>query len=128
MRLHEGKIPFDGPYLRGVTVDKGPMAVLRHRGIDIVVASRALAITDLQQFRAVGIEPAAKRVLALKSRNHHRAAFGPLARKVLLVDAGGIASMKLAKVPYRNLPRPIWPLDPEAAPSFIRIQEFPHDD
>lgn len=128
MRLHEGKIPFDGPYLRGVTVDMGPMAVLRHRGIDIVVASRALAITDLQQFRAVGIEPAAKRVLALKSRNHHRAAFGPLARKVLLVDAGGIASMKLAKVPYRNLPRPIWPLDPEAAPSFIRIQEFPHDD
>lgn len=126
--LHDGRIRFDGPVLRGITVNMGPMAVLRHRGIEIVVASRALAITDLQQFRALGIEPTKKSVLALKSRNHHRAAFAPLAREVLLVDAGGIASMQLAKVPYRNLPRPIWPLDQDyGALSSIRVLEFRHD-
>ncbi|MDR6759268.1 microcystin degradation protein MlrC [Mycoplana sp. BE70] len=126
--LHDGRIAFAGPVLRGVTVDMGPIAVFRHRTIEIVVASRALAITDLQQFRALGIEPAEKSVLALKSRNHHRAAFEPLARKVMLVDAGGIASMQLAKIPYRNLPRPIWPLDPDrGTPSSIRVLEFRHD-
>jgi microcystin degradation protein MlrC len=70
-----------------------------------------VAVMDPQVFLSVGIDPAAKTTLGLKSRNHFRAAYEPLARQVLLVDAGGIASMKLATLPYRNIPRPIWPLD-----------------
>lgn len=127
-RLHADGIPFAGPYLRGVTVDMGPMAVLRHEGIEIIVASRALGVTDLNLFRTLGIEPTAKATLAIKSRNHHRAAFGPIARKVMLVDAGGIASMQLAQIDYRRLPHPIWPLDPEAGPEHIRTVEFKHHD
>lgn len=109
--LSDGRFTCAGPMLRGLALDMGPTAVLRAGGIDIVVSSRAMAVTDLELFRSQGIEPTERAVLALKSRNHHRAAFGPIAREVMLVDAGGIASMRLAGLHYRKLRRPLWPLD-----------------
>jgi len=126
-RLHDGRFCSAGPVLRGVEIEMGPTALLRVEGVQVIVSSRALAVTDVNLFHALGIDPATLGVIALKSRNHHRAAFGPLARQVLLVDAGGIATMALARIDYRNLLRPIWPLDPEASLDDIRIQEFgPH--
>jgi microcystin degradation protein MlrC len=89
----------------------GPTMVLRVEDIDIVVSSVPVAVMDMQVFRSVGIEPTHKTTIGLKSRNHFRAAYEPIAREVVLVDAGGIASMRLAELPYTNIPRPIWPLD-----------------
>jgi len=127
-RLHDGRFRCQGPVLRGVTVEMGPTALLEIDGIKVIVASRALAVTDVSLFHALGLDPARLTTIALKSRNHHRAAFGPLARQVLLVDAGGIATMQLARIAYHHLPRPIWPLDAEARAQDIRLQEFaPHD-
>jgi microcystin degradation protein MlrC len=123
LRLHDGAFACAGPVLRGTRVEMGPTALLQIGGIRAVVASRALAVTDLNLFRSLGLDPAALTTIALKSRNHHRAAFGPIAREVLLVDAGGIATMRLHDITYANLPRPIWPLDPDAGPDQIRILE-----
>lgn len=123
-RLHDGRFRSHGPVLRGVQVEMGPTALLKVDGIRVIVSSRALAVTDVNLFHALGLDPARLTTIALKSRNHHRAAFGPLARQVLLVDAGGIATMQLARIAYHNLPRPIWPLDPDARATDIRLQEF----
>ena len=91
----------------------GDLADLDHDGrLDVIVSSVPVAVMDLQVFRSVGIEPSSLSTIGLKSRNHFRAAYEPIAREVVLVDAGGIASMRLAGLPYRNIPRPIWPLDP----------------
>lgn len=124
LRLHDGRFQCKGPVLRGVPVEMGPTALLEIEGIKVIVSSRALAVTDVNLFHALGLDPARLTTIALKSRNHHRAAFGPLARQVLLVDAGGIATMQLAGIGYRNLARPIWPLDPDANEQDIRLQEF----
>lgn len=124
LRLHDGRFRCQGPFLRGVPVEMGPTALLEVGGIKVIVSSRALAVTDVNLFHALGLDPAQLTTIALKSRNHHRAAFGPLARQVLLVDAGGIATMQLAGIAYRNLSRPIWPLDPEIDGPNIRLQEF----
>lgn len=126
-RLHDGRFRCAGPVLRGVQVDMGPVALLRVAGVQVILATRALAVTDVNLFLALGIDPAMMTTIALKSRNHHRAAFGPLARKVLLVDAGGIATMNLAQIDYRKRLRPGWPLDPAASVDHLRILEFgPH--
>lgn len=129
IKYHYGKIRLKGPVLQGVTIDMGECVLLKHNDIEIIVSSRALAITDIEQFRTFGVDPSKKSVVAVKSRNHHRAAFEPIARKVMLVDAGGIASMQLDKIPYQNLTRPIWPLDQLSNPNTsITILEFCHDD
>jgi microcystin degradation protein MlrC len=42
---------------------------------------------------------------------HFRAAFGPIASQVLVVDAGGLCSPDVTRRTYRNLRRPVFPLD-----------------
>ena len=109
--LSDGRMVYDGPMQRGLAVSMGPTAVLRVGGVEVVVSSNRLQPYDRQFFLSQGIDPAARRVVAVKSAHHFRAAFEPIAREVLVVDAAGITSPDPKKFPYRNLRRPIWPLD-----------------
>ncbi len=47
----------------------------------------------------------------VKSVQHYKAAFAPLAREIVLVDSGGICSPDLSRLNFTRLRRPIWPLD-----------------
>jgi microcystin degradation protein MlrC len=42
---------------------------------------------------------------------HFRAAFEPISGKVIVCDSGALCTPDLAKLPYRKVPRPIFPLD-----------------
>ncbi len=111
INLTDGEFTCAGPMWQGVTFSMGATAVVRIGEIDVIVSSVPTAVMDLNVFRSVGIEPQELTTIGLKSRNHFKAAYGPIAREVLLVDAGGIASMRLHELTYRNIPRPIWPLE-----------------
>ena len=108
--LTDGNYVCEGPMWKGVSFSMGPTAVLKIDEIEVIVSSVPTAVMDLNVFRSVGIDPARKTTLAVKSRNHFKAAYAPIARDTLLVDAGGIASMRLAELTYENIPRSIWPL------------------
>ena len=111
VRLTDGQYVCAGPMWQGVRFSMGPTAVVRKGGIDIIISSVPTAVMDLNVFRSAGIDPERLTTIGLKSRNHFKAAYGPIARDTLLVDAGGIASMRLAELNYVRIPRPIWPLD-----------------
>ena len=89
----------------------GPTVVLRVDGIDLLVVSLPSQMLDLQQFKAFGIDPAAKKVVAIKSMQHFRAAFEPIAGKVIVCDSGALCTPDYTSLPYRKIPRPIFPLD-----------------
>jgi len=89
----------------------GPSAVLRVGGIEVLVVTIARQILDLQQFRAFGIEPRKKSVVALRSMQHFRAAFQPIAGQIIVCDSGALCTPSYDRLPYRNVPRPIFPLD-----------------
>jgi microcystin degradation protein MlrC len=55
----------------------------------------------------------ARRLLALKSSVHFRAAFAGLASAVIEVGGPGLSGPDLASFPYRYVRRPILPLDRE---------------
>jgi len=95
----------------GVLTDMGPTAVLRIGGIDVVTISNRIQTIDLQVFRSQGIEPTHKNVLVVKSVQHFRAAYGPIACEVVLVDTGGICSPDKSRLKFAKLRRPIWPFD-----------------
>ena len=111
LRLSEGLYIGDGPMIGGQTRSWGPTAVLRVDGIDILVVTHAAQMWDLQQFKAFGIDPASQRVVALKSAQHFRAAFGPIAGQVILCDSGALCGPNHRSLRWKNLRRPIFPLD-----------------
>ena len=111
INLTDGEFICSGPMWQGVRFSMGATAVVRTGGIDVIISSVPTAVMDLNVFRSVGISPENLTTIGLKSRNHFKAAYAPIARETMLVDAGGIASMRLKELTYRNIPRPIWPLD-----------------
>jgi len=111
VRLSDGDYLCDGPMMGGLRASWGPCAVLRVGDVEILVTTNRTQMNDLQQFRAFGIDPAAKRVVALKSMQHFRAAFEPIASKVIVCDSGALCTPDLSKLPYKRVRRPIFPLD-----------------
>jgi len=107
----DGRYFADGPMTGGLDKTWGPTAVLRVGGIDILVVSLPAQILDLAQFTAFGIQPATCKVVALKSMQHFRAAFEPIAGKVVVCDSGALCSPNYAALPYLRVPRPLFPLD-----------------
>lgn len=113
-RLTDGRFALDGPMSKGVAVDMGPSAVLQVGNVAVVIANRRFQALDTQFFRHAGIEPSKQEVVAVKSAQHFRAAFAPLASEVLVVDdGGGLTSDNYRRFEYHNVRRPIYPLDLE---------------
>lgn len=110
-RLTDGRFVCDGPMWRGIAKSFGPSGVLRVGGVRILVVTNGMQITDIQQFRHAGIDPVAMATIGLKSMQHFRAAYQPIADEVLVCDCGALCSPDVRKRPFRKLRRPIWPLD-----------------
>lgn len=110
--ISEGSFTLQGPLSSGMRGSMGSTAILRIGGIDVILCSFRLQTMDPALFRSQGIDPEQKAVVALKSAHHFRAAFEPIAREILIVDAGGLASPDLRRFNYKKVRRPVWPLDP----------------
>jgi len=111
--LSNGEYVGDGPMIGGLGGSWGPTAVLKVGEMEILIVTNPAQMLDLQQFRSFGIDPAAKRVVALKSMQHFRAAFEPIAGKVIVCDSGALCTPDLTKLTYRRARRPIFPLNKE---------------
>lgn len=107
-----GRFTFTGPMSRGITLDIGPTAVLRCKGIDIVVAGSRHQVLDTGFFTHAGLQPSDYAVLVVKSSQHFRAAFGPLASEIIVIDSGdGLTSYDLKAFGHSRVRRPVYPLD-----------------
>ena len=107
----DGNYVGSGAMIGGLHRSWGPTAVIRVDGIEILVVSIRAQMLDLQQFKAFGIDPEKKRVVALKSMQHFRAAFEPIAGEVIVCDSGALCTVDYAVLPFSKVPRPVFPLD-----------------
>jgi len=110
--LTNGKFIAYGPMGGGVERDYGPSMVFRVGGIDIVAITNNGQAVDLGQFTSLGIDPTRYTTVAVKSMQHFRAAFEPIAREVILVDTGALCSEVYTPELFDKVRRPVWPLDP----------------
>ncbi len=111
VRITDGTYVAQGPRWKGVTHRLGPTAVFAVDGVEIIVVSNRVQLTELEAFTHAGIDPAQRAVVVVKSMQHFRAAFAPIARETLICDAGALSSKDLSRLPYTRLRRPIFPLD-----------------
>jgi microcystin degradation protein MlrC len=107
--------------MNGVNIAMGPSAVVRSGGVTILLTSRKTAPFDLGQLRSQGIEPLEFAVIGVKAAVAHKRAYDKVAKASYYVDTPGPCTSNLAALPWRQLRRPVYPLDPLSQPE-IRFQ------
>lgn len=98
----------------GTRMALGCACALKLGSVCVMVASVRDQAYGPDLFRVVGIEPGQYRLIVVKSAQHFMAGFAPIARAIVLASGGGPLETDFRKIPYRHVPRPIWPLDEDA--------------
>lgn len=101
--LHNGQVTATGPMAKGLRLDIGRMALLRLDDILIVVGSTRIQAADQSLFTVMGVDPARMNIVVVKSANHFRADFEPIASQVISIIAPGTDVEDPATFMYRNL-------------------------
>jgi microcystin degradation protein MlrC len=109
--ITDGRWTITGPMMTGVTEDIGRTVVLDVGKIQIVISEERSEPFDLGVFTHCGIDPTRKKFLLIKSRQHFRAGFEPIAGHIVLVDGVGVTASDYALFPFDKVRRPIYPLD-----------------
>ncbi|TQV76214.1 M81 family metallopeptidase [Denitrobaculum tricleocarpae] len=112
LKVTDGRWIVRGPMYTGVEVNTGPTAVFETGGVKIVVTSVHHEPWDAGILSENGIDPLACRYILLKSRIHYRAGFAPLAKATYTLDGQGVTTSDNSILTYKNIRRPIYPLDP----------------
>lgn len=98
----------------GARVRLGRTARLQIGGVDVIVAERRTQTFDPEVFLMHGIDVRRCRLVAVKSSNHFRAGFGPLAAEIITADAPGLTTNRVEVFEHARAARPLWPTDPAA--------------
>ncbi|GGG27291.1 microcystinase C [Caldovatus sediminis] len=118
LRLSDGRGVGRRGTIAGRAFDLGPSALLELEGsgLRVVVVSLRRQCHEPRMLEMFGIDIAEARTVVVKSRGHFRAGFDEFFPddRIFEVDAPGLTSPVLANFPWRRLPRPLFPLDPEA--------------
>jgi microcystin degradation protein MlrC len=107
----DGRFTFKGPSFTGTEARLGATAVLAAGRLRVVVMEHAVSTIDPELYRSVGLEPAEAQVVVVKSPNMFRAAYAPIAHQIIMVDTPGASAANLRALPFRRLPRPLYPFD-----------------
>ena len=109
--LSDGVFYNRGPMHGGVRFDLKKSAVLLIDGISVIVGSVPIQAYDIEIFQSHGLMLDDFDILVVKSAVHYRAAFRPKSRKMFPINCPGTVEVDLLKLNYRNIRRPIYPLD-----------------
>ena len=103
--LGDGVVTCEGEMMAGTRTSLGPMALLRvgTTNVRVAVTSSRYQCLDLAFLRHLGVTPEDERMIVLKSTVHFRAAFGPIARAVVLAASPGENICRHADIPFRRL-------------------------
>ena len=110
-RISDGEFVVTGPMATGTRVSMGRTAVLDTGSTQIVVAERRSEPFDLGVFTHCGIDARRKKYVLIKSRQHFRAGFEPIARHIVMCDGDGCTSSDLRLFTYRKRRKPLYPFE-----------------
>lgn len=103
-----------GAMFAGVNFDLGAMCRLVICGVDVIVASRAEQIYDVEPFALHGLDVSRHKIIALKGANHFRAYFRSMAAQIVSVDSIGLSTANITSFSRSRLKGEYWPLSDDA--------------
>ncbi|MFT4726328.1 MAG: microcystin degradation protein MlrC [Granulosicoccus sp.] len=101
--------------ISGKTVSLGKACLLQVGTLQVIVQSRRLGCHDPRHIEIFDINVPDIRTLVVKVRSSMPAAFSEYIKfeDMFFVDTKGRTSPVLTRFPWKNLPRPVLPIDPE---------------
>ena len=115
LALSEGTFVSVSPVNAGVTMRFGPSARVKIGNVELTVVSERFQTFDDRPFLMLGCNMADYDIVGLKSMNHFRAYFAPIADGVVTADTPGLRPANIKNAPLKHVVRPIYPLDEEVA-------------
>ena len=88
------------------------LALLDVEGVDVVVASKHVGCYDPQMMRTLGAEPKERKAIVVKL-GYLEPEIRAIAKRSMMALTTGSSDELFERLPYKNLPRPIFPLDKE---------------
>ena len=95
----------------GFTAPVGAAAALEIEGNIVIVNDVRGQVFSPSCFHDLGVDVAAQRAVVVKSTQHFHAQFEPLAQAILYCETQGALALDIDPDRFRNLRRPMWPLD-----------------
>ena len=115
--ITDGEFGVTGPMATGARMRMGRTAVLDTGRVQVVVSEGRVEPHDLGVFTHCGIDPRRKRYVLIKSRQHFRAGFEPIARQIVECQGLGVTASDIALFDYKRRPKPLYPFEKDAQPS-----------
>jgi microcystin degradation protein MlrC len=111
--LAEGRFHYSGGIWNGVEGDMGPCAVVEIGNIQILITTHATYDWADEQFRALGLDPAAAKFIVVKNPMNYHIAYGDIATAIYVLDTPGPTPPTLKHCPFEHVERPYFPADEE---------------
>jgi microcystin degradation protein MlrC len=109
--ISSGSFTLKGGLTPGLRIYMGQTVVLDTGKVQIVLLSRHIEPTAQEMLQVLGIDPARKRYVAIKSRIHWRADLGKIAREIVECAGVGVCTSDYGQLTFRKVRRPVFPLD-----------------
>lgn len=93
--------------------DQPELAVVRVGAVTVVLTTDRRAFTTRSSFEQLGIDPLQQAIVVVKL-GYLFPDLRPLAARSLMALSPGCTDLRLERLPYRRVRRPIYPLDPNA--------------
>jgi microcystin degradation protein MlrC len=78
----------------------------------LLLTSRRTSPNSIHQLVSNGVYPERQRILVAKGSIAPRAAYEPVAARIVNVDSGGATAVNPARVTYKRVRRPLFGLNP----------------
>ena len=101
--LADGRVTLKGAMMTGVALTLGPCALLEIDGVLVAVVSGKMQLMDRELLAMLGVRAEAMKIIVVKSSNHFRADFTPIASRILVAKAAGPMAADPGDLPWKNL-------------------------
>lgn len=98
----------------GFRVPIGDAVWVQAAGVDVILNTHRCQTGHPDMMTQLGVDPATRHIIVVKSTQHFYAGFAPIARKVLYVAGPGTSNPDTLALAYRHVDRPFWPRDADA--------------
>jgi len=113
--ITDGRWVHEGPENAGVPFEGGPSVLLHVGGISLILTTHKSMPGDQQQLKSFGIIPSEQRIIVVKAAVRWRGGYGEIAKHAIHVDTPGLGSVDLHRFAFKNIRRPIYPMDLDTA-------------